>query len=196
MTTCAPDVQSLEVVDATRFKLVVRAAVGPIRGTLNFAVEFTELRTPERAALLARSQMPGSAVEMKSAMELSAVDARRTSMRWSYQDRVERDLRESIRVDKCLSLHDHRSSLETRSRARAKEAPARRVGRRDEGGAQVPTTAVGLRGLARVIAAGGDCIPSLVLAQRRAMVLVVDDVSANRELLEATRRHSAWRGGT
>lgn len=83
VTRCAPDVQSLEVVDQTRFKVVVRAGIGPIRGTFNFAVDFTELAAPERAALTARGQMPGSAVEMKSAMELAALDAARTTMRWS-----------------------------------------------------------------------------------------------------------------
>lgn len=83
ITTCAPDVQSLEVADPTHFKVVVRAGVGPIRSTFGLSVEFTELEVPERAAVLARGQAPGSAVEMRSAMELAAVDAGRTSMRWS-----------------------------------------------------------------------------------------------------------------
>ncbi len=83
VTRCAPDVQSLEVLDPTHFKVVVRAGVGPIRGTFNFSVEFTELKAPARAALTARGQMPGSAVEMKSAMDLEALDAGRTTMRWS-----------------------------------------------------------------------------------------------------------------
>ena len=82
VTTCAPDMQSLDVTDLRHFNVVVRAGVGPIKGTFAMNVEFNELREPEHAAVLARGQAPGSAVEMRNTMDLVAHDATRTTMTW------------------------------------------------------------------------------------------------------------------
>jgi carbon monoxide dehydrogenase subunit G len=82
VSACGPDVQSLEVTDAERFKVVVRAGVGPIKGTFRFDVRFAELREPEFAAIEARGQMPGSAVEMRNTMTLEDGGAE-TTMRWA-----------------------------------------------------------------------------------------------------------------
>ena len=83
VTTCAPDVQSLEITDPHHFKVVVRAGVGPIKSTFAMNVQFLELERPKHAAVLARGQAPGSAVEMRSEMDLAALDAARTTMNWS-----------------------------------------------------------------------------------------------------------------
>ncbi len=83
VSACAPDVQSVEVLDPEHFKLVVRAGVGPIRVTFNLDVVFIELVPPARANVRARGQAPGSAVEMLNAMELDALAPDRTTMRWS-----------------------------------------------------------------------------------------------------------------
>ena len=80
---CAPDVQSLEVTDAEHFKIVVRAGVGPIKGTFRFDMRFSELREPEFAAIDARGQTPGSAVEMHNTIELADTGDGRTTMRWA-----------------------------------------------------------------------------------------------------------------
>jgi len=85
VTTCAPDVQSLEVADPHHFKVVVRAGVGPIKGTFTMNVQFLELDRPKHAAVLARGQAPGSAVEMVSNMDLSEFDATHTVMEWSSE---------------------------------------------------------------------------------------------------------------
>ena len=82
VTTCAPDVQSLEVTDPHHFKVVVRAGVGPIKGTFSMNVQFTELQEPRHASVVARGQAPGSAVEMRSTMDLDA-NGERTTMRWA-----------------------------------------------------------------------------------------------------------------
>ncbi len=82
VTTCAPDVQSLDVTDPTHFKVVVKAGVGPIKGTFNMSVEFIDLRAPEHAEVLARGQAPGSAVEMRNTMDLVAA-GERTTLRWA-----------------------------------------------------------------------------------------------------------------
>ena len=85
VTTCAPDVQSLEVADPHHFKVVVRAGVGPIKGTFTMNVQFLELERPKHAAVLARGQAPGSAVEMISNMDLSEFDEQHTVMEWSSE---------------------------------------------------------------------------------------------------------------
>jgi len=85
VTTCAPDVQSLEVADPHHFKVVVRAGVGPIKGTFTMNVQFLELERPKHAAVLARGQAPGSAVEMVSNMDLSEFDEQHTVMEWSSE---------------------------------------------------------------------------------------------------------------
>ena len=83
VTTCAPDVQSLEIADPHHFKVVVRAGVGPIKGTFTMNVQFLELDRPRHAAVLARGQAPGSAVEMVSNMDLAEFDVNNTVMEWS-----------------------------------------------------------------------------------------------------------------
>ena len=83
VSACAPDVQSIEVLDPTHFKLVARAGVGPIRATFNLDVVFTELTPPARANVRARGQAPGSAVEMLNTMELDSPSPDRTTLRWT-----------------------------------------------------------------------------------------------------------------
>jgi len=85
VTTCAPDLQSLEVADPHHFKVVVRAGVGPIKGTFTMNVQFLELHRPKHAAVLARGQAPGSAVEMVSNMDLAEFDETHTMMEWSSE---------------------------------------------------------------------------------------------------------------
>ena len=85
VTTCAPDVQSLEIADPHHFKVVVRAGVGPIKGTFTMNVQFLELERPKHAAVLARGQAPGSAVEMISNMDLAEFDETHTMMEWSSE---------------------------------------------------------------------------------------------------------------
>jgi carbon monoxide dehydrogenase subunit G len=83
VSACAPDVQSIEVLDPTHFKLVARAGVGPIRATFNLDVVFTELTPPARANVRARGQAPGSAVEMLNTMELDSPSPDHTTLRWT-----------------------------------------------------------------------------------------------------------------
>jgi uncharacterized protein len=83
VTACAPDVQSLDVTDPHHFKVVVRAGVGPIKATFTMNVQFLELDRPKHAAVLARGQAPGSAVEMVSSMDLAEFDETHTVMEWS-----------------------------------------------------------------------------------------------------------------
>ena len=81
VTGCAPDVRSVEVDDPTHFRVVVRAGLGPIRALFKMNVEFSEVRAEERLTVLANGQAPGSAVEMRTAIELEGDHP--TTVRWS-----------------------------------------------------------------------------------------------------------------
>ena len=82
ITRCAPEVQSLKIVDDRRFLVGVRAGVGPIRGTFTFAVMWHERQGPERARVQARGKVPGSTVEMMTVMMLSEQAEDRTLLTW------------------------------------------------------------------------------------------------------------------
>jgi carbon monoxide dehydrogenase subunit G len=79
---CAPDLQSLQIVDDERFTVVVRAGVGPVKGTFTFAVTWLERRAPERARVQARGKVPGSAVDLETLMVLSDVGGVETLLHW------------------------------------------------------------------------------------------------------------------
>ena len=85
VTSCAPDVQRLDITDPHHFDVVIRAGVGPIRSTFTMNVQFIELDRPKHAAVLARGQAPGSAVEMVSNMDLAEFDETHTVMEWSSE---------------------------------------------------------------------------------------------------------------
>ena len=82
VTQCAPDVQSLNIVDDERFTVVARAGVGPIKGTFNFVVTWLERQAPDRARVQARGKIPGSAVDMTTEMTLTEAGEGRTLLHW------------------------------------------------------------------------------------------------------------------
>lgn len=82
VTQCAPDVQSLDVHDEQRFTVVVRAGVGPVKGTFTFAVTWLEREAPERARVQARGKIPGSAVDMMTEMALTEAGDAQTLLHW------------------------------------------------------------------------------------------------------------------
>ena len=82
VTQCAPDVQKLDVQDDERFTVVVRAGVGPVKGTFTFAVTWLEREAPERAKVQARGKIPGSAVDMMTEMTLTETGDAQTVLHW------------------------------------------------------------------------------------------------------------------
>ncbi len=88
VAACAPDVEHLEVVDPTHFRVTVRAGIGPIRTTFAIDAEFTELHDGERAAVRATGRARGSVVEMTNVVELADADGGRTMMRWAAEVNV------------------------------------------------------------------------------------------------------------
>ena len=81
VTACAPDVRSVEVDDPTHFRVAVRAGLGPIRALFKMKVEFSEMRAEEHLTVLANGQAPGSAVEMRTTIDLEGDHP--TTLRWA-----------------------------------------------------------------------------------------------------------------
>jgi uncharacterized protein len=80
---CVPDLQSIEVVDPSRFKAQVKAGIGPVRGTFGFDVAWQELTEPSRARLTAQGRTGGSAVTVDSTMDLAEAGTGETDLAWS-----------------------------------------------------------------------------------------------------------------
>jgi carbon monoxide dehydrogenase subunit G len=80
---CVPDVESLDVVDPSRFKAQVKAGIGPVRGKFGFDVAWKELTEPSRARMSAQGKSGGSAVTIDSTMDLSEVGDGETNLAWS-----------------------------------------------------------------------------------------------------------------
>jgi uncharacterized protein len=80
---CVPDVESLEVVDPSRFKAQVKAGIGPVRGKFGFDVAWKELTQPSRARMSAQGKSGGSAVTVDSTMDLADASEGETDLAWS-----------------------------------------------------------------------------------------------------------------
>jgi carbon monoxide dehydrogenase subunit G len=80
---CVPDLQSIEPVDASRFKAQVKAGIGPVRGAFGFDVVWRELTEPSRARLAAQGKTGGSAVTVDSTMDLAEAGDGETDLAWS-----------------------------------------------------------------------------------------------------------------
>jgi carbon monoxide dehydrogenase subunit G len=79
---CGPGVESIEVVDASHFKVVAKVGIGFISARFNVNMEFAELDVPDRAVIKAHGQAPGSAVDANASMALSDDDSGGTVMDW------------------------------------------------------------------------------------------------------------------
>jgi carbon monoxide dehydrogenase subunit G len=79
---CGPGVESIEVVDASHFKVVAKVGIGFISARFNVNMEFAELDAPDRAVIKAHGQAPGSAVDANASMALSDDDSGGTVMDW------------------------------------------------------------------------------------------------------------------
>jgi carbon monoxide dehydrogenase subunit G len=80
---CVPDVDSLEVVDPSRFKANVRAGIGPVRGKFGFDVTWKQLDAPSHAHMTAQGKTGGSAVTVDSTMDLSDAGDGQTDLAWN-----------------------------------------------------------------------------------------------------------------
>ncbi|MFM9106408.1 MAG: CoxG family protein [Chloroflexota bacterium] len=84
VSSCVPDVQSIETVSPEQFKAVVKAGLGPVRGKFSFDVHWKEMDEPKLAKMSAQGKTPGSAVTMDTVMTLTPLDGgAATELTWT-----------------------------------------------------------------------------------------------------------------
>ena len=88
ISECAPGLQSVEVIDDERFKMVVRVGVGPVRSEFDLTCTWVERNEPSRARINASGQAPGSAVSMDATMDLAPDGDGATVMDWAAEARI------------------------------------------------------------------------------------------------------------
>lgn len=84
----APGVEKVERVDDTRFKVVTAFGVGVIKVRFALDVELSDLRAPEHAIMRARGKAPGSAVDVKAAIDLTESAPGATRLSWVSESEV------------------------------------------------------------------------------------------------------------
>jgi len=80
---CGPGVESIEALDATHFRAKAKVGIGIISARFTVDLELLEANAPDRAAIKATGQAPGSAVEAAGEMRLSGPEAGPTTLDWS-----------------------------------------------------------------------------------------------------------------
>jgi len=83
VSQCFPDVQSLEVLEDGKFKVVVRVGVGFIKGNFGFDVAMTELAAPSHGRITGRGGGLGSAVDIQSSVDLTEGAGGTTRLDWT-----------------------------------------------------------------------------------------------------------------
>jgi len=79
---CAPGLKSMEILGPDHFKPTLAVGIGAIKATFTLDVMLEDVREPEHAGMHGRGSAGGSAVDMKAAMDLTAVSETETSMTW------------------------------------------------------------------------------------------------------------------
>ena len=79
---CGPGVESIDVIDETHFKAKAKVGIGFISARFVVDMKIAERDAPDRAAIKARGQAPGSAVDATATMSLRDGADGATTMDW------------------------------------------------------------------------------------------------------------------
>lgn len=82
IASCLPMVDSVEVIEPTRFRVVSGFGVGFLRLDFTVTIELYELVEPERARLRMHGVAPGTTVEMESKMAIDDLPGDRVRLNW------------------------------------------------------------------------------------------------------------------
>lgn len=78
----APAVESVDILDATHYRVVSALGVGFLKLRFVLAVELVDLVAPESARMVAGGTAPGTAVRFESRIRLEELDARSVRLHW------------------------------------------------------------------------------------------------------------------
>jgi carbon monoxide dehydrogenase subunit G len=84
----APGVEKVERLDDTHYKVVSAFGVGAIKVRFTLDVELADLQAPSHASMRAKGKAPGSAVDVKAAIDLTEAGPGRTVMSWRSDSEV------------------------------------------------------------------------------------------------------------
>ncbi|HEX8035092.1 MAG TPA: carbon monoxide dehydrogenase subunit G [Ktedonobacterales bacterium] len=80
---CAPGFQSMEILGPDHFKPKLAVGVGAVKANFTLDVTLTDVQEPSHIAMQAHGVAAGSAVDMRSAMDLVTESDTTTTMRWT-----------------------------------------------------------------------------------------------------------------
>ena len=83
VSRCLPDVQSLDLLDEGKFRVVVRVGVSFIKGNFTFEVTMLDLEALRHGRIKGRGGGLGSAVDVESSVDLADGEAGTTRMDWT-----------------------------------------------------------------------------------------------------------------
>ncbi len=79
----APGVESVEVIDATHFKVISGFGVGAMKARLTVYGELFDIVPGTSAKMRIQAKAPGSAIEVLSTIAIQKADGGRVRLRWS-----------------------------------------------------------------------------------------------------------------
>src|SRR6266566_6276977 len=85
VAACTPGFQSLEELGEEHWKAVIAVGVGPVKAKFTLDVTRPEKHEPDLMVVQGRGKAPGSAVDLSSRIQLSAIDPEHTRMDWTSQ---------------------------------------------------------------------------------------------------------------
>jgi uncharacterized protein len=88
IAACLPAVESVTVIEPTRFRIVSGFGVGFVRLDFTVFVELHDLVEPESARLRMHGTAPGTTVEMESRIAIEDAGAERVRLRWEAASTV------------------------------------------------------------------------------------------------------------
>lgn len=83
VAACAPGFVSMEILSPEHFKPKLGVGIGSVKATFTLDVTLEELQQPNHATMVGRGVATGSAVEMRSSMDLERQSDAVTAMRWT-----------------------------------------------------------------------------------------------------------------
>ena len=79
---CAPGFKSMDILGPDHFKPTLSVGIGAVKATFTLDVTLEDIREPDHAAMRGRGSAAGSAIDMKAAMDLTALSETETQMKW------------------------------------------------------------------------------------------------------------------
>lgn len=86
---CLPAVESVEILEPTRFRVVSGFGVGFVRLDFTVVIELFDLIEPEHAQLRMHGTAPGTTVDMRSRIAIEELGRERVRLRWQASSTVE-----------------------------------------------------------------------------------------------------------